>query len=66
LVEQKAACVFAAPQFRPAVIEAVARGTTVRSGTLDPLGTDITPGKDSYVTFLSQLSSQYESCLKGE
>ncbi|WP_455812994.1 zinc ABC transporter substrate-binding protein ZnuA [Pseudomonas graminis] len=66
LVEQKAACVFAEPQFRPAVIEAVARGTTVRSGTLDPLGTDITPGKDSYVTFLSQLSSQYVSCLKGE
>ena len=66
LVEQKAACVFAEPQFRPAVIEAVARGTTVRSGTLDPLGTDITPGKDSYVTFLSQLSSQYASCLKGE
>lgn len=66
LVEQKATCVFAEPQFRPAVIEAVARGTTVRSGTLDPLGTDITPGKDSYVTFLSQLSSQYASCLKGE
>jgi zinc transport system substrate-binding protein len=66
LVEQKAACVFAEPQFRPAVIEAVARGTTVRSGTLDPLGTDITPGKDSYVTFLSHLSSQYASCLKGE
>jgi len=38
----------------------------VRSGTLDPLGTDITPGKDSYVTFLSQLSSQYASCLNGE
>ncbi|KQN53066.1 zinc ABC transporter substrate-binding protein ZnuA [Erwinia sp. E602] len=66
LVEQKAACVFAEPQFRPAVIEAVARGTSVRSGTLDPLGTNIMPGKDSYVTFLSQLSSQYSSCLKGE
>ncbi|CAH0153880.1 High-affinity zinc uptake system protein ZnuA [Erwinia aphidicola] len=66
LVEQKAACVFAEPQFRPAVIEAVARGTKVRSGTLDPLGTNITPGKDSYVTFLSQLSSQYASCLNGE
>ncbi|OFC62324.1 zinc ABC transporter substrate-binding protein ZnuA [Candidatus Erwinia dacicola] len=66
LVEQKAACVFAEPQFRPAVIEAVARGTKVRSGTLDPLGTNITLGKDSYVTFLSQLSSQYASCLNGK
>ncbi|WP_434774159.1 zinc ABC transporter substrate-binding protein ZnuA [Pantoea agglomerans] len=65
LVEQKADCVFAEPQFRPAVIDAVARGTQVRKGTLDPLGTDISLAKDSYVKFLSQLSSQYESCLNG-
>ncbi|MEM6159031.1 zinc ABC transporter substrate-binding protein ZnuA [Erwinia sp. P6884] len=64
LVEHKATCVFAEPQFRPAVIEAVARGTNVRSGTLDPLGMSITPDRDSYVTFLSQLSSQFTSCLK--
>lgn len=65
LVEQKAVCVFAEPQFRPAVIDAVARGTQVRKGTLDPLGTDISLAKDSYVKFFSQLSSQYESCLNG-
>lgn len=65
LVEQKAVCVFAEPQFRPAVIDAVARGTQVHKGTLDPLGTDISLAKDSYVKFLSQLSGQYESCLKG-
>ncbi|WP_210494380.1 zinc ABC transporter substrate-binding protein ZnuA [Pantoea ananatis] len=65
LVEKKAVCVFAEPQFRPAVIDAVARGTQVRKGTLDPLGTDISLGKDSYLKFLSQLSSQYETCLKG-
>ncbi|MCW0309166.1 zinc ABC transporter substrate-binding protein ZnuA [Pantoea ananatis] len=65
LVEKKAVCVFAEPQFRPAVIDAVARGTEVRKGMLDPLGTDISLGKDSYVKFLSQLSSQYETCLKG-
>ncbi|SFN47971.1 zinc transport system substrate-binding protein [Izhakiella capsodis] len=65
LVEQKAVCVFAEPQFRPAVIDAVARGTKVHKGTLDPLGMDVRLGKDSYVKFLSQLSSQYTSCLKG-
>lgn len=36
LVEQKAVCVFAEPQFRPAVISAIAQGTPVRQGTLDP------------------------------
>ncbi|BBG69807.1 High-affinity zinc uptake system protein znuA precursor [Serratia marcescens] len=64
LVEQKAVCVFAEPQFRPAVINAVAKGTKVRSGTLDPLGTGIALGKDSYGKFLAQLSNQYVSCLK--
>ncbi|KFK94415.1 MULTISPECIES: zinc ABC transporter substrate-binding protein ZnuA [unclassified Serratia (in: enterobacteria)] len=64
LVEQKAVCVFAEPQFRPAVINAVAKGTKVRSGTLDPLGSGIALGKDSYGDFLTALSNQYVSCLK--
>lgn len=63
LTEHKAQCVFAEPQFRPAVIDAVSRGTGVHKGTLDPLGMDISLSKDSYVNFLSQLSSQYASCL---
>lgn len=66
LVEQKATCVFAEPQFRPAVVEAVARGTSVRMGTLDPLGTRIALGKTSYSAFLTQLANQYATCLKGD
>ena len=66
LVEQKASCVFAEPQFRPAVVEAVARGTSVRMGTLDPLGTNIQLSKASYSQFLTQLANQYASCLKGD
>ncbi|MGV3344437.1 zinc ABC transporter substrate-binding protein ZnuA [Enterobacteriaceae bacterium LUAb1] len=65
LAERKAVCVFAEPQFRPAVIEAVARGTQVHQGTLDPLGTNISVKRDSYVQFLTQLADQYISCLKG-
>lgn len=64
LAEQKAVCVFAEPQFRPAVINAVAQGTTVRMGTLDPLGSGIALTKDSYVNFLSHLTSQYVGCLE--
>lgn len=66
LVEQKATCVFAEPQFRPAVVESVARGTSVRIGTLDPLGTNIQLSKGSYPAFLTQLATQYASCLKGD
>ncbi|MEQ9943904.1 zinc ABC transporter substrate-binding protein ZnuA [Pectobacterium aroidearum] len=64
LVEHKAVCVFAEPQFRPAVINAVAKGTDVRSGVLDPLGSTIALGRDSYADFLLQLSNQYVSCLE--
>ncbi|MCV9880311.1 zinc ABC transporter substrate-binding protein ZnuA [Brenneria izbisi] len=64
LVEHKAVCVFAEPQFRPAVINAVAKGTDVRSGVLDPLGSNIALGKDSYANFLLQLSNQYRGCLE--
>ncbi|WP_407657830.1 MULTISPECIES: zinc ABC transporter substrate-binding protein ZnuA [Limnobaculum] len=64
LVEHKAVCVFAEPQFQPAVINAVAQGTNVRIGTLDPLGSKVTLGKDSYVQFLTQLSQQFTSCLE--
>lgn len=64
LVEQKAECVFAGPQFRPAVINAVTQGTKVRLGILDPLGSGIALTKDSYVNFLSHLTYQYVSCLK--
>ncbi|MBS0847076.1 zinc ABC transporter substrate-binding protein ZnuA [Citrobacter sp. JGM124] len=66
LVEHKAVCVFAEPQFRPAVIHAVAQGTPVRTGSLDPLGIGVALGKDSYMQFLAQLSDQYVSCLKGD
>ncbi|MCW2479140.1 zinc ABC transporter substrate-binding protein ZnuA [Candidatus Symbiopectobacterium sp. NZEC135] len=64
LVEQKAVCVFAEPQFRPAVINAVAKGTDVRTGVLDPLGSNIALSKDSYAEFLLQLSDQYSRCLE--
>ncbi len=66
LVEQKANCIFAEPQFRPAVIKAVAQGTNVHIGTLDPLGSGIALERESYVKYLSHLSEQFVSCLKDD
>ncbi|MEQ4986640.1 zinc ABC transporter substrate-binding protein ZnuA [Proteus vulgaris] len=63
LVEQKATCIFAEPQFRPTVIETVAKGTGVKMGVLDPLGSGIALTQESYVKFLTQLANQYASCL---
>lgn len=63
LVQKKAVCVFAEPQFRPAVIEAVIKDTGVRMGILDPLGRGVGLSTDSYVEFLTVLSNQFKSCL---
>lgn len=64
LTAKKAVCIFAEPQFKPAVINALAQGTAVRSGVLDPLGSKIPMNKDSYMKFLLELSMQYYACLK--
>lgn len=63
LVEQKVTCIFAEPQFRPTVIETVAKDTGVKIGVLDPLGSGIALTPDSYMKFLTQLANQYKSCL---
>lgn len=63
LAQKKAVCVFAEPQFRPAVIQVVIKDTGVRMGILDPLGRGVGLSTDSYVEFLTALSNQFKSCL---
>ena len=63
LKQSSAQCVFAEPQFKPAVVNAVLRGTQARSGVLDPLATDIKLGPDSYFAFMQQLADAMTLCL---
>lgn len=56
-------CVFSEPQFTPAVIESVTRGTKVKRGELDPLATEIEPKVGSYFEFLKGLGDQFQTCL---
>ncbi|CAM4017056.1 zinc ABC transporter substrate-binding protein ZnuA [Vibrio neonatus] len=57
-------CVFSEPQYTPAVIETVTRGSHVNTGVLDPLATDVEERPGAYFAFLKQLSQQFETCLK--
>lgn len=56
-------CVFAEPQFQPAVIESVVRGTPANIGILDPLATTIPLSSGSYFAFLKSLATSYSDCL---
>lgn len=59
----RARCVFAEPQFRPALIEALTRGTTARTGILDPLGADLPPGADAWFALMRGLANSLRRCL---
>ena len=63
MVETGAACLFAEPRFRPALVAAVIEGTGARAGTLDPLGADIAPGPEAYFALMRALADDLLACL---
>lgn len=58
-----ARCVFAEPQFPPALVTTVIRGTPARLATLDPLGVGLTPGPGLYPALMRGLAKGIVSCL---
>lgn len=60
-----AVCVFAEPQFKPALLKTVVEGTEARYGVLDPIGADLTPGADAYFALLRGLAGSLADCLAG-
>ncbi|MGF1752038.1 zinc ABC transporter substrate-binding protein ZnuA [Vibrio makurazakiensis] len=63
LVKEDVRCVFSEPQFTPAVIDSVTRGSSVKKGVLDPVGSNIKVESGSYFSFLKQISNSYVECL---
>jgi len=63
IVSLGAACVFAEPQFPPALITTLIEGTDAREATLDPLGTEIEPGPALYPALLTDLAANLSDCL---
>ncbi len=61
----KAACVFAEPQFQPRLVGTVIEGTGARAATLDPLGAALKPGPDAYFQLLRNLAKDLDACLSG-
>ncbi|MBY7730841.1 zinc ABC transporter substrate-binding protein ZnuA [Vibrio bathopelagicus] len=66
LVRDNVQCVFAEPQFTPAVIESVTRGSNTKQGQLDPVGSQVEVKSGSYFDFLQQLTDSYISCLSAK
>lgn len=60
------ACALSEPQFDPALIDTVFAGMTIRIGSLDPLGTRLTPGPDLYPQLLRGLATAIRDCTAQE
>ena len=58
-----AVCVFAEPQFEPAIVSAIIEGTEARAGTLDPEGAELQPGESFYADLLRGLAADLGACL---
>ncbi len=59
----KSVCVFAEPQFRGGLTEAIVRGTSARTGVLDPLGAHIPAGESAYFAILRTMAKSLRTCL---
>jgi zinc transport system substrate-binding protein len=59
-----AACIFAEPQFEPAVVGTIASGTGAKTGTLDPEGAGLTEGAGLYAELLTDLARSIADCLE--
>lgn len=64
LISQKAVCVFSEPQFKPAIVESIVRGTKAKLGSLDPMATNIQMSPKAYFEYLQDLTNNVETCLK--
>lgn len=61
--ELDATCVFAEPNFEPAIIGAIIEDTGARAGTLDPEGSALIEGPDLYPDLLRGLADGLADCL---
>ncbi|MBP2293844.1 zinc ABC transporter substrate-binding protein [Azospirillum rugosum] len=58
-----AVCVFAEPQFEPALVDTIVQGTKAKKGVLDPEGANLPDGPDLYPTLLRNIAASLKGCL---
>lgn len=63
VAELGATCVFAEPNFQPAIVSTIIEGTPAKAGTLDPEGAALTEGPDLYAELLRGLATGLVDCL---
>lgn len=63
VAELGATCVFAEPNFQPAIVNTIIEGTDAKAGTLDPEGASLAEGPNLYADLLRGLAEGLVDCL---
>jgi zinc transport system substrate-binding protein len=63
LQDLDAACIFAEPQFEPAIVTTIAEGTSAKTAVLDPEGAALPEGAGLYDALLRGLATSLVDCL---
>lgn len=63
IVELGAVCVFAEPEFQPALVNTLVEGTSARVAVLDPEGANLQPTTQTYEELMRNLASALKDCL---
>lgn len=56
-------CVFGEPRFEPALMRMLIEDSNIRSGVLDPLGSEIPPGPEAYFQMMDANTNALIECL---
>ena len=63
IVSENAVCVFAEPQFSPALIDTLLAGTSAQRGVLNADASDLPVNPGLYVAYLRRLAAAFRECL---
>jgi zinc transport system substrate-binding protein len=63
LKEHDVKCVFTEPQQSPRLVTVVIEGTDAKTGSLDPMGAELSPGPNLYSELLRGLANSFTTCL---
>lgn len=66
IAEHSEICVFAEPQFDPALLRTLVEGSAARTGHLDPLGASLDPGPESYANLMRAMADSLRDCVEAE
>jgi len=59
-------CVFSEPQFESQIVNTLLEGSTVKHGTLDPVGATLIAGTEAYFELLQNLAKNFNLCLNSQ